>query len=143
VLGLCATALAARVRRWLALGLVGALVGLPLALAFALQKAGTLERWQHAASSAVGSTAVLREYVRALFTPPESFAFVVAAPVLLAFLVVAARRARFTDGSAFWAGQIATGVVLGAIMRAHHGGYVNVLLPAMWLVSLWAAVGAQ
>jgi hypothetical protein len=33
--------------------------------------------------------------------------------------------------------------VLGAIMRAHHGGYVNVLLPAMWLVSLWAAMGAQ
>lgn len=143
VLGLCAIGLAMRVRRWVALAIVGALIGIPLAFALALQRTGTLARWQHAASGAVADTAVLREYLRGLFSPPETFAFVVATPFLLAFLAVAAKRARLTDGSVFWAGQIATGIVLGAIMRAHHGGYVNVLLPAMWLVSLWAAVGAQ
>jgi hypothetical protein len=143
VLGLCGVALAMRVRRWTALALVFALVGLPLALAFALQKGGTLTSWSHAAMRAVGNGSVLREYVRNLFVPREAFAFVVATPFLLALLAVAAKRARFTEGSAFWAGQIATGVVLAAIMRAHLGGYVNVLIPAMWLASLWAALGAQ
>jgi hypothetical protein len=143
VLGLCAVALAMRARRWLALALVGALVVLPVAIAHALQEAGTLSSWQRAASRALGTSDVLGEYVRHLFSPRENFAFVVAAPFLLALLAVAAKRARFTDSSAFWAGQIATSVVLGAIMRAHHGGFVNVLLPAMWLFSLWAAFAAR
>jgi hypothetical protein len=143
VLGLCATALAIRVRRWMALALVGALVGLPLAFAFALQRAGTLSSWQRGVSRALGTTDVLAEYARGLFFPPEAFAFVIATPFLLALFSIAAKRVRFTHASAFWSVQIATGIVLGAIMRAHHGGYVNVLLPAMWLVSLWAALGAQ
>jgi hypothetical protein len=142
VLALCSVALAARVRRAIAAIAVGGVIGLPLAIAFALQHAGTLASWQRAGSRAAGTTSVLGQYVRGLFAPPEAFAFVLAVPLLLVLFAVAARRARFTEGSAFWAAQIATGIVLAAVMRAHHGGYVNVLMPAMWLVSLCGALGA-
>jgi hypothetical protein len=143
VLGLCAAALAARGRRSVGLGIVGALIGLPLAIAFALQRAGLLLDWQRAAARAAGTTTVLGEYVRGLFSPPETFAFVIATPFLVAFLAVATRRARFAEGSAFWAAHLATGIVLAAIMRAHHGGYMNVLLPAMWLLALSGALAAR
>ena len=36
----------------------------------------------------------------------------------------------------FWMGCTLTAVVFSAIMRGHHGGYTNVLMPGIWALSL-------
>ncbi|MEC7986038.1 MAG: glycosyltransferase family 87 protein [Myxococcota bacterium] len=50
-----------------------------------------------------------------------------------------ARHLPCREGTRFW---LYCGTVLcffSAIMRAHHGGYNNVLIPGMWAFSLWGA----
>jgi len=67
---------------------------------------------------------------------------VVSAPLLawvaIALLVRFARRPspRVGDGATYWMALAVLLLPLTAIMRAHHGGFVNVLMPAHWMVAL-------
>ncbi len=45
-----------------------------------------------------------------------------------------------TRGGAYWAGVLATGLVMVSLMRGHQGGYLNVLIPMLWLLPLLAAL---
>ena len=68
---------------------------------------------------------------------------VIAAPTLIALLWLFYRRSRW-EGARYWAGIAMVIVPLVALMRAHHGGFVNVSIPGFWLVSVLscALVGA-
>jgi len=68
---------------------------------------------------------------------------VVAAPTLIALLWTFYGSSR-GEGARYWAGVAMVIVPLVALMRAHHGGFVNVSIPGYWLVSVLscAVVGA-
>lgn len=40
----------------------------------------------------------------------------------------------------YWGGVALAGAVMGSLMRGHIGGFVNVLIPMYWIVSLWPAL---
>ena len=40
------------------------------------------------------------------------------------------------EGAAWWMGAVVVLVPLTALMRAHHGGFVNVLMPGIWVLSV-------
>ncbi|MBN1336991.1 MAG: hypothetical protein JXB39_13620 [Deltaproteobacteria bacterium] len=44
-------------------------------------------------------------------------------------------------GFRYWTPVALTGLVLVVLMRGHHGGYLNVLIPGFWLLSLLAGIG--
>lgn len=48
---------------------------------------------------------------------------------------------RPSAGSAYWAAQGALALLLAAVMRGHHGGYLNVLIPGTWALACWAGLG--
>jgi hypothetical protein len=50
---------------------------------------------------------------------------------------------RWSAGGAYWAAQGALLLLLCMVMRAHHGGFLNVLIPGTWVLALWGALGAQ
>lgn len=52
-----------------------------------------------------------------------------------------AGRWRPSSGTAFWASQGALALLLAAVMRGHHGGYLNVLIPGTWALACWAGLG--
>ena len=58
----------------------------------------------------------------------------------VALLIGLAWHRRWSSGGAFWVSQGALGVVLCAVMRGHHGGFLNVLIPGIWVVGLWSAL---
>jgi hypothetical protein len=41
---------------------------------------------------------------------------------------------------AYWIGIAGTGLFVVSLMRGHVGGYVNVLMPMMWVQALWPAL---
>ena len=45
-----------------------------------------------------------------------------------------------TAGHRFWVGQGVTLLLLACVMRGHTGGYLNVLIPGFWILSLWAGL---
>jgi hypothetical protein len=45
------------------------------------------------------------------------------------------RRPR-SEGAAWWMGAVVLLVPLTALMRAHHGGFVNVLMPGIWVLAV-------
>ena len=57
---------------------------------------------------------------------------------LLAALV-AGRSPR--SGGVYWAAQGSLALLLAAVMRGHHGGYLNVLIPGIWALAAWAGLG--
>jgi hypothetical protein len=65
-----------------------------------------------------------------------------AMPWMVVFAVVAVGlwwpRRREMDG--YWLGQGLLALLLALIMRGHHGGYMNVLIPGFWVLSLWTAL---
>ncbi|MDG1478871.1 MAG: hypothetical protein P8R54_04735 [Myxococcota bacterium] len=44
------------------------------------------------------------------------------------------------SGLSYWLIQGGMLVLLSAVMRGHHGGYVNVLIPGIWAAALWSAL---
>ena len=44
------------------------------------------------------------------------------------------------EGLVFWLMQGGMLILLSAIMRGHHGGYVNVLIPGLWATALFSAL---
>jgi len=58
--------------------------------------------------------------------------------------LVAVMRKRATDrGIRFWLVQGAMGLFLSALMRGHHGGFTNVLIPGFWFLALWAGLAVH
>jgi hypothetical protein len=43
----------------------------------------------------------------------------------------------------YWGGVSLAGVVIVSLMRGHIGGFVNVLIPMYWVMSLWPAYQRQ
>ena len=41
----------------------------------------------------------------------------------------------------YWVGTVGTGLLMVVLMRGHHGGYANVLMPGYWLLALTAGLG--
>ena len=48
-----------------------------------------------------------------------------------------------SPGARYWLTNGALAVLLTAIMRGHHGGYMNVLMPALWTLSVAGVVAAE
>ena len=55
---------------------------------------------------------------------------------MVAVAVMLARRA-VSAGHRFWVGVGLMAVFLSALMRGHHGGYLN-LIPGLWVMALWS-----
>jgi hypothetical protein len=43
-------------------------------------------------------------------------------------------------GNRFWMAQGLMGLFLSALMRGHHGGFTNVLIPGLWFMALWSGL---
>ena len=52
------------------------------------------------------------------------------------------RRRPWSEGAAWWVAQGGTAILLSAVMRAHFGGYTNVLIPGLWALALWGGLAA-
>jgi len=50
------------------------------------------------------------------------------------------RERQWEPGAVFWAANGGLAILLSMVMRGHHGGYVNVLMPGLWAVSVWGAL---
>lgn len=48
-----------------------------------------------------------------------------------------------TRGGAYWGAVLVTGLVMASLMRGHQGGYLNVLIPMLWLLSFAPIVVEQ
>ncbi|MDP2311037.1 MAG: hypothetical protein Q8P18_33765 [Pseudomonadota bacterium] len=48
-----------------------------------------------------------------------------------------------TRGGSYWAGVMGVGLVMVSLMRGHVGGYLNVLIPMMWLLPLTAVLAER
>lgn len=82
-------------------------------------------------------------FVFGRFLPGTPMELAKALPVPLVFAVVGGLvgwRAR-TDGTRYWLWQGGLAIVFSAVMRGHHGGFLNVLIPGMWALSLWGGLG--
>ncbi len=49
------------------------------------------------------------------------------------------RRAS-SRGMRFWVVQGVTALLVSAVMRGHHGGFLNVLIPGLWALALWSGL---
>lgn len=47
---------------------------------------------------------------------------------------------RWSTGGGYWFAQGLLALALCGLMRAHTGGFINVLMPGHWMVALWAAL---
>ncbi len=63
--------------------------------------------------------------------------------ILLPALGWSARQGGLHAGHRFWAGQGAVAILICMIMRGHGGGYLNVLIPALWALSLWVGLSME
>ncbi len=61
--------------------------------------------------------------------------------LLFAVLGAAVARRPRTDGGRYWLWQGGLAIAFSAVMRGHHGGFLNVLIPGMWALSLWGGLG--
>ncbi len=61
------------------------------------------------------------------------------AVVLVAFVC---KRA-IDRGIRFWLVQGAMALFLSALMRGHHGGFTNVLIPGLWFIALWSGLAVR
>jgi hypothetical protein len=66
-----------------------------------------------------------------------AFPWALAAAALALLLNV--RRRGF--GFRYWLPVGLTGLLMVVLMRGHHGGYLNVLIPGYWLLALFAGIG--
>ncbi len=55
----------------------------------------------------------------------------------LTLLIMCKRLGR---GGKYWLAQGLLGILLCMVMRGHHGGYLNVLMPGTWFLALWAGL---
>ena len=79
-------------------------------------------------------------FERFIWTAPKEL--VVALPWTFALIVLTAviSRRAVSRGARFWLLQGAVAILLSAVMRGHHGGFLNVLIPGLWTMALWSAL---
>ena len=80
---------------------------------------------------------------RFFLTAPQEL--IMAMPFTIAavcFVAVLARRA-VSSGRRFWLAVGCMAVFLSALMRGHHGGYLNVLIPGLWVMALWSTLAVD
>jgi len=58
----------------------------------------------------------------------------------LAVLVLCISVRRLGRGGVFWLTQGLLCILMCMVMRGHHGGYLNVLMPGTWFLALWAGL---
>jgi hypothetical protein len=58
----------------------------------------------------------------------------------LAVLALGLFWRRLGQGGLYWLAQAALGILLSMVMRGHHGGYLNVLMPGTWFLALGGAL---
>ena len=59
----------------------------------------------------------------------------------LGLLVGLVHIRRWSFRGRYWVSTIGTGVFASILMRAHHGGFLNVLIPGFWLLALAGGLG--
>lgn len=84
-------------------------------------------------------------FVLERFFPGTPLALLEFLPVLLgaaalALVYWAVRDRKWSPGAVYWAACGGLAILLSAVMRGHHGGYVNVLMPGLWTVALWGTL---
>ena len=65
------------------------------------------------------------------------------AAAIVAAAVMAFERRRPTSGMVYWTTMGLVGILVSMVMRGHHGGYLNVLMPGTWFLALWGGLGAM
>jgi len=80
---------------------------------------------------------------RFFYTAPKEM--LLALPWMTGALIVAGLMLRrvTSRGGRFWLAHGAMALFLSALMRGHHGGYLNVLMPGLWVMSLWSTLALQ
>ena len=78
--------------------------------------------------------------VRSVVAPWLALAVVLVAASAL--LLTFWRRAR-GESATWWVGLLVVLVPLTILMRAHHGGFVNVLMPGIWILAVAGALAVQ
>ena len=78
------------------------------------------------------------------FGAPLYVTGIVVSVVFVSALVQIVRRLSISEGALFWTMNGGVMFALAAVMRAHHGGFLNVLIPGYWVVALLSglALGA-
>ncbi len=120
-------------RRGLAFGLAAALPALAFVVAMNVASDGLFLRFLIEVPATHGM-------VRARLIPGAQFEVWKAAPITLTAALVGGvwlwRRA-------YWSLISGMALLVVSLMRGHTGGYLNVLIPMMWVVSLWPALAMR
>ena len=77
---------------------------------------------------------------RFFYTAPKEM--LMALPWMSGALIIAVLMFRRVSsrGARFWLAHGAMALFLSALMRGHHGGYLNVLMPGLWIMVLWSTL---
>ena len=80
---------------------------------------------------------------RFFWTAPKEL--VLSMPYTASAVVIAATLGRRPKeaGHRYWLAQGMMAVFLSALMRGHHGGYLNVLIPGLWTMALWSSLAVD
>ncbi len=87
----------------------------------------------------------VREFIGwSSFGSPLYVTGIVVSVVLVVALIQLVRRLSISEGALYWVMNGGLLFALAAVMRAHHGGFLNVLIPGYWVVALFSglALGA-
>ena len=105
-------------------------IGVPLALL--VWMLGSPDPVAHAAAEVAGRLDIEKTEALGVVSAP------VLAWLVATFLVRFPKRpaAKLDAGAGYWVGLALVVLPLTALMRAHHGGFINVLMPAHWIVAL-------
>ena len=74
------------------------------------------------------------------FGAPLYVTGIVVSAVFVGALVKLVRRLSISEGALFWTLNGGVLFALAAVMRAHHGGFLNVLIPGYWVVALLSGI---
>lgn len=80
---------------------------------------------------------------RFFWTAPKELLTALPWVSVLGALVWFSGRRSLGEGGRFWVAHGAMAFFLSALMRGHHGGYMNVLMPGLWAVSLGGALAVN
>ena len=80
---------------------------------------------------------------RFFWTAPKELLTALPWMSVLVGLVLMRGRQALGEGGRFWVVHGAMAFFLSALMRGHHGGYMNVLMPGLWAVALGGALAVN
>lgn len=75
---------------------------------------------------------------RFFLTAPKELIMAMPFTAAVVGLVALIARRAVSSGHRFWLAVGLMAVFLSALMRGHHGGYLNVLIPGLWVMALWS-----